>query len=348
MPLPVSLLFPLLLTLLFASCTDEARRGGAGESCTSARDCADSFTCVAQTCVEPGDAAVSSTSAVPSGGSCGTRADCVSGLACVSNVCLPMSLGQAQVGNRYSGRGESCRAKNDCAPPLACVGDVCQMVELPIGFSTKSCHRVECANSEDCCMGFVPNDKCDVYKENCATDPIFCNTYRSLCECRKTCVEELCVEEPPGCKSAAECTSQQTPFCVAGKCRECDSDASCDRDGAKCVDGQCIAACVADEQCPALHRCTDGVCTESGCQTQRECAFYTKDARATCRAGKCQVPCEVDTDCARDDDERNAPASGFQVCEQGQCVFVGCENNAECRALLRIENDEGRVRAICR
>jgi hypothetical protein len=296
-------------------------------------------------CVERGDSGAAYTPInAAAGTSCATRRDCAGGLACISNICQTMTLGVAEVSSRFSGRGESCRAKNDCAPPLACVDETCQMVNIALGHTKKSCHRVECAAKADCCAGFVPNAKCDVYKENCNTDPIFCNTYRSLCECAKDCVDELCVDEPPGCKSADECTSAQTPFCLEGKCSACDKDSACQGADSRCVMGQCIAACMFDEQCPMLQRCQEGVCKETGCTTQRECAFLTKNSLAICREGKCQVPCEVDTDC----DGAGRMGLGFEVCEQGQCTFVGCENNAECRALLDIESDDGLARAICR
>jgi hypothetical protein len=334
-----------LLLLLLAACSEAAgRRGAAGESCTSAGDCARELACIAQVCSVQADAGGSVSEAAAVGTSCGTRRDCAAGLACLSNVCQPMSLGQSDVGTRYSGRGESCRAKNDCAAPLGCVQGSCQAVNIPLAHTMKSCHRVECATREDCCAGFVPNEKCAVYKENCETDPIFCNTYRSLCECKKDCVAEQCVAEPPGCQNSAECTSAQTPFCLEGKCRECELDAGCKEEGQKCVKGQCIAACTLDEQCPALHSCVAGVCNETGCKTQRECVFLSKSARAICRAGKCQTPCEVDTDCASEKETE----VDFQVCEQGQCVFVGCESNAECRALLSLEDESGLARAVCK
>lgn len=340
----------LLALALMPSCTDAMRRGAAGESCTSARDCTASLACVAQVCVSREDGGMSTlASGSPAGAGCATRRDCVAGLVCVTNVCQPMSLGQTELNNRFSGRGESCRAKNDCAPPLACVNLICEAVDLPLAHTQKSCHRVECARREDCCAGFTPNEKCDVYKENCATDPIFCNTYRALCECRKDCVEELCVDEPPGCMSDGECTSRQTPYCVNSKCHECKADAQCGGPDSRCVEGSCIAACTADEQCPALHRCRDGVCVQTGCQSQRECAFLMKDPRALCISSKCQVPCEVDKDCKSGEDRREDDEDvGFNVCRQGQCVFVGCANDAECRALLRIENEEGPARAVCR
>jgi hypothetical protein len=72
---------------------------------------------------------------------------------------------------------------------------------------------------------------------------------------------------------------------------------------------------------------------------------------AVCRDGKCQTPCSADSDCktpqsgSADDKDMS---TGPQICEKGQCVFVGCESDAECRALLKIESSPSNVRAVCR
>jgi hypothetical protein len=189
----------------------------------------------------------------------------------------------------------------------------------------------------------MPNANCATYKMNCDTDPIFCNTYRSLCECNKECMDEQCVAAAPGCMSNAECTSQQTPYCVDSKCRQCDTDSACPGAGNKCVEGVCMAACTIDENCPLLHACQAGACVDTGCKSDRECAFITKNSRAVCLETKCQAPCDVDADCAGDKNTK-----GFQVCEQGQCVFVGCETDVECRALLDLESQPGTAHAVCR
>lgn len=326
-----------------AACTDGPRRGGMGESCSSAVDCRSGLACITQVCVKLADGGVSMTSVLGAGASCGARRDCATGLACLSNVCEPQSLGTQPTGNRYSGRGESCQAKNDCAADLSCLMGVCREVNVTLSRTPKSCHRVECASKDDCCASFSPNANCDTYKRNCDTDPIFCNTYRSLCECSKDCIDELCVAAAPGCMSNAECTSQQTPFCVAGKCRQCDKDSVCPGPGNQCVEGVCMAACSIDENCPLLHACQDNACVATGCKSDRECAFITKNTRAVCRATKCQAPCDVDADCAGD-----KTTKGFQVCDQGECAFVGCESDVECRALLGLESQVSQAHAVCR
>jgi hypothetical protein len=259
---------------------------------------------------------------------------------------------------RYGGKGETCQAKNDCEQGLACVMGACRSVTVSLSRVAKSCYRVECASKDDCCRAFTPNANCATYEMNCAMDPIFCNTYRSLCQCTQDCVEEQCVSAAPGCQTNAECTSTQTPYCVSGKCAQCDKDSACAGTGAKCASGVCMAACKQDENCPLLNACQDGVCVDIGCKSDRECAFMSKNQLAICNEGECELPCSADTDCASMQiqtgmlgNTMNSTANakrGFEVCDMGKCVFVGCENNAECRALLNLENQRNNVTAVCR
>jgi hypothetical protein len=251
--------------------------------------------------------------------------------------------GAAPAGTRLGGTGESCQAKNDCASDLSCIANICRKLELSLSRTPKSCFRVECANKADCCATFAPNVNCETYRKNCEMDPIFCNTYRSLCECNRDCEEEQCVMAAAGCQTSAECTSAQTPFCLEGKCRQCDKDSACAGPGTKCVEGVCTAACAIDENCPPLHGCDNGVCVETGCKSDRECAFMQKNPLAVCRDSDCQVPCDTDSNCMGQQGE-----DGFQICEDGQCEFVGCESDAECRALLELDSQPGTTHAVCR
>jgi hypothetical protein len=250
-------------------------------------------------------------------------------------------------GTRYSGRGENCQATNDCSPELSCIAGICRAVESSLSHVPKTCHRVECASKSECCASFVPNANCAAYEANCNMDPIFCNTYRSLCLCALDCMDEQCVAAAPGCMSAAECTSTQTPFCVSGKCQQCEKDADCATSGmstgAKCAEGVCTEACHQDENCPLLHTCQDGMCVETGCKSDRECAFIMKNQLATCVDQKCEVPCTSDAECTGD-----AETKGFEVCELGKCVFVGCESDSECRALFDLQNERGNAKAVCK
>ena len=78
--------------------------------------------------------------------------------------------------------------------------------------------------------------------------------------------------------------------------------------------------------------------------SDRECVFLLGDALAECLDAECLVPCQEDSECAGD----ATTTMTFQVCEAGKCVFVGCESDAECRALLHVENTSDPTRAVCR
>jgi hypothetical protein len=325
------------------ACDEEPRRGGVGESCNAANDCNDGLACFAQICSAKIAADVGADAGSSGeGASCSARRDCAPGLSCVQNACQAMSVG-SEPGTRYSGAGESCQAKNDCTPELSCVMTTCRDTAVGLPQLSKSCYRVECATQADCCASFVPNANCDMYKANCQTDPIFCNTYRSLCQCNMDCQDELCVMAANGCMSNAECTSTQTPFCVDNQCRQCGADTDCSGSDGKCVDGTCMAPCSADENCPLLEQCQDGACVQTGCQSDRECAFLMHNAQTKCSDGMCSVPCSDDVDCANDKN-----TTGFDTCQDGVCKFIGCDNDSECRALLGLANQKTNVRAVCR
>lgn len=337
----------LALLALHAFACDDERRGEAGESCTRAQDCEESLRCIAGVCREDGDLGTdtdASTEPAPTvgqeGDACSSRRDCALGLICVAERCEAASNG-VSMSSRYSGVGETCRASNDCAEDLVCMTSMCTSVTLALPHTGKECHRVECEEDADCCSDFVPNENCAAYEENCRTDPVFCATYRSLCECSQRCEDSLCVAAAPGCSDSAECTSTQTPFCVSGSCAQCERDANCPGDGTKCVEGVCAAACQISEQCPPLHACEEGECIVVGCQTDRECVFLRGDPQSRCVEGDCITPCDADSDCSGE-------GMRFFVCLQGECTFVGCETDAECRAFLGLNLPTSMSTAVCR
>jgi hypothetical protein len=106
-----------------------------------------------------------------------------------------------------------------------------------------------------------------------------------------------------------------------------------------------MAPCANDANCPLLYSCVDNACTRTGCESDRECAFITKNARATCVDKACQSPCNADSDCVGMEPSN---MTSFQACVDGQCKFVGCESDRECRAALGIAAVPGKVRAVCR
>jgi hypothetical protein len=347
----------LLFCLVALACGPDVKRGNAGESCTAANDCSDGLACIALQCVAQGSsesASSTSTDAGPSAdvdvterdtGSCSARRDCPEGSMCVDNACQTMAIGMSSTG-RSGGRGESCTAANDCDPELSCLTGMCRESGLSLEHLTKACYRVECESKEDCCATFVPNANCEMYKANCATDPIFCNTYRTLCECSKSCDKELCVAAQSGCQTDSECTSAQTPFCLEGTCRQCNQDSACPGINSKCSAGVCMSPCTDDANCPLLYACQDNACVRTGCESDRECAFITKNPRAKCIETNCKTPCAQDSDCSSTDP--TVSTASFEACVEGECKFVGCETDRECRAALNIAAMPGKVRAVCR
>lgn len=333
----------VLSGLITTACGDEIKRGNAGESCTAANDCADGLACIALVCVASTSSTGPDAGNADSDTSCGARRDCPEGSMCIDNACKATTMG-VSTSTRQGGRGESCTATNDCDPDLSCLTGMCRESGIALEHLPKACYRVECENKDDCCATFVPNPSCDMYKKNCETDAIFCNTYRSLCECSKTCEMELCVAAQPGCKSNQECTSAQTPFCVDGTCHQCDQDNACPGEMSKCAAGVCMSPCTDDTNCPLLFACQDNACVQTGCTSDRECAFITKNPRAVCKDEKCQSPCASDSDCSSMD-PMNA---SFQACVDGECKFVGCESDTECRAALNIAGVPGKIHAVCR
>jgi hypothetical protein len=195
-----------------------------------------------------------------------------------------------------SGRGESCRARNDCENGLLCIHNVCTVEDFAVEVSARSCDAVECLATADCCFG----------------DP-----------CNMACQNEQCVET---CVTGADCASG---MCSGMRCVECLTNADCF--GGTCVTGQCefvAAGCRSTRECPALNVCQEGECVYVGCQDDHECIALTRNLASTCVDAQCVTPCEFDADC------NPGGFFDFQACIEGNCTFIGCITNEECRIRL--------------
>jgi hypothetical protein len=146
-----------------------------------------------------------------------------------------------------------------------------------------------------------------------------------------------------GCTVDDDCGFSSLPFCVNATCVECKATTDCaDQPGTTCVSGVCREPCTRNEQCPLFFGCQAGACVDVGCMSDRECAFGTGNPRSKCVDKKCSTPCESDSECA-------TLGNPFNACENGRCVFVGCESNEECRAFLGYANDLSSTRtAVCK
>ena len=212
-------------------------------------------------------------------------------------------------------RGESCVSRNDCVQGLACVGGTCVENEYNISQEAGHCEMVECMDDSECCPDGAEN-------------------------CDYECQDERCVqlEDDTQCTDDFDCGFNLQ--CDNGHCVECLSDSEC-FGGDICSNGFCDAGCNVDSNCPLFHVCESNECVHSGCTSDRECAFYTGNHRATCDDGGCLVPCDNDAEC------NTGEFGDFQACDGGSCVFVGCETDEECRAALDMASQPDYWRARC-
>lgn len=254
-------------------------------------------------------------------------------------VSLTLSIAACGDDVRRGSVGESCRARNDCGSGLVCIRDVCVRDGSSLPITGKACVRVECSVAADCCTDYVPDGSCASLEADCQANPNNCLPYRTYCQCNRGCEDDLCVDTSPECIVDDHCLGIDEPYCAGERCVACRNEADCGGAGDQCVDGECIAACSRDEECPLLSTCTNGVCTETGCSSDRECAFLLGTSAAVCDDGRCEVSCDSDLECRTD---------RFEACSSGRCVFAGCSTDVECRAYLDLENEPSNVRAECR
>ena len=170
------------------------------------------------------------------------------------------------------------------------------------------------------------------------------------------------VEDPVEVEALKVCVSScsTTADCSAGY-------AHLDEDNYRCEDGACVyTGCNSDSECSELgdfvcysqpeyaicapscstaadcdngyaymdednHRCEDGACVYTGCNSDSECAelgnyvCHTQGGQAAC------VPaCQSVMDCASD--LLYVDSDNYR-CEEGACVYTGCNDDTECEEL---------------
>ena len=247
----------------------------------------------------------------------------------------------AEVPSRLARKGEACQTTNDCAAGLACLpqgnASVCVLAAFKVAQTAKECALIECKAPSDCCP--TPPSSCPSYKQACdeartagSPEPISaCTYYEANCVCdtaQRDCEEGKCVIK---CVNDSTCSiAGSGGKCVGGKCAACASDSDCGEGSElSCVNGKCQPPCQGDGDCEGFDRCVEGKCVESGCQTTRECIAATRNVEATCGTdGKCIVPCQTDLECG------NPKGYSFYSCVEGQCLYMGCESDKDCRLLL--------------
>jgi len=278
------------------------------------------------------------------------------GLAAIG--CSSSDTSKVQPADR-GGRGESCQARNDCASGLACVNQRCTQNDFDIAVTAKQCDLIACQTDDDCCTDTL----CVSLKAQCAAGTqTACDNFDLECA---ACKRETCDMTTNRCVVSNTCTTNTDcglGTCTAGKCVACTDDTQCST-GQKCQAGQCTKdECMDDSQCAAFNKCTAGKCVYTGCQSDRDCYFSTGNPLSKCAditpavAGgvskQCRTPCETDAECAggTTNQQTGAITSTFQKCQAGACVFVGCDNDDQCREYLGLAqaNPLSKTKAVCR
>jgi len=278
---------------------------------------------------------------------CSTATICTSDEQCEGGTCRPAAtIGTCTMGSS-SINGLSCETATDCKDVCDTATGVC--THYPGTCTTDADCFYSAYNTTATCT--KPNRTC-----NCAnieydpTNPICLDEDCTSPLCLLRCEDERCVADK-SCETNADCTPFGLPYCSSGRCVECKNSSECD-DDETCEDGTCHKPCAHNEECPLFYECNSdsGECEYKGCHSDRECILAAsrdgdsqgeqsvssasgEDARLQkCLPSEsepdiktCKIPCENDGSCGPQ-----------QVCDQGYCKFIGCENDAECRAYLNI------------
>lgn len=247
---------------------------------------------------------------------------------------------------RLARKGEACQTTNDCAGGLACMPGAgesnvgtCVVGVFNVSQTAKECVTIECQQAADCCDD--PPSGCALLKTRCETDLAqddaaaspYCAQYALECVCdatKRDCENGQCVSK---CTDDSSCATSGGK-CLGGKCGQCANDDDCKKgdptSDLACVNAKCQPPCKGDGDCPGFERCLQGRCMESGCQSNRECISATRNVEATCGTdGRCIVPCQTDLECG------NPKGYSFFSCVQGQCLYMGCESDKDCRLFLK-------------
>jgi len=239
---------------------------------------------------------------------------------------------------RQARKGEACQTTDDCAGGLACVpatvgGGVCVLGAFSVAQTAKECAIIECTTPQDCCgppPASCPGDLQLCQLDAGAASQQACARYNTQCVCDTTqrdCEQNKCVAK---CTENNTCIGSGTGrICAGGRCVQCGQDTDCVGGALKCKSGKCQAPCEGDGDCPGFERCLAGECAQGGCSTNRECVAATRNVEATCGTdGKCIVPCATDLECG------NPKNFKFFSCVSGQCLYLGCASDKDCRLFL--------------
>ena len=243
-----------------------------------------------------------------------------------------------------------CPIYSDAHTHRVCNGSSCY--DCPDDFYSSSCTGWQCNSNYDCPGGYAcSNGACTSNGQQPPTgNPTTCSS-PSDCASGQNCGSDgVCHSgdcSNSGCPSGYVCELANGQLaCVAGGTTGgkdggtpfmgCTSDASCVNqigNGAKCLDGACVAPpdqCSDATQCPNAEQCVQGVCTPS-CDGSHPCptGYACDTSKGVCTGNP--TPCGsggsacsggttcVDQRCVTPCGANNSCASGL-ICVDGGCI----------------------------
>lgn len=369
-------LFSVALAFSLVACdSDKAQkiepqtRGKRGERCQARNDCDDGLACIGGLCAKNEfdiDVSVKHCERVECSNDedcCGERPTaappkCKDREWICNTPTLPNCVQTTCTAAGECPNGGTCAGVGTCSYPGGTCTDVAQCLDVcgVSGVCTRS--GVTCIADTDCTYySYNATASCSGRVCNCANpeydslDPL-CTDEACVNVCTLRCQDRLCLQDD-SCELDSDCPNTE-PFCDGGRCVQCTHDSECNEDNDEtCERGRCHRPCEFNEECGLFEECQSGDCVYVGCKSSRECILASArgqngvggsaslvggagdDARlAEClrsevdkSIGVCRIPCENDGNCGQ-----------FEVCEDGYCKFIGCNNDDECRAYLGIAN----------
>ena len=230
-----------------------------GRSCTTDRDCPNSFVCV-ELLDAPGSQCIPEANTCSDVSyECSADTDCRQGERCMNRECVYTDT--------------SCTEDSECDEGYSC-------------FEGECTHTLECNENSDCAQGeSCVEGECVVAGE-CSADAqcplgLVCSqgecSFQS-CEVTADCTAGLCVEGlcHPTCSTNTQCASGQ--ICVDGVCMtdsriQCRFSSDCEN-GEICVNATCEQECDSNSDCEAGYICRVSYCDEDPaveCRASSEC-----------------------------------------------------------------------------
>lgn len=275
---------------------EPAKAGERGSTCVAKNDCDADYSCIQGLC-QPVDFDVNTTTKECFRVECEEQADC-----CGTKLLTAPARCREQA-TLCTPTLPGCSQGDFCTSDASCTGGgVCAG-----GFRSCGYTGLSCSDALPCEANF-----CDVPGGLGGGVQGTCSLSFQVCDGDEDCFSNACGS------GSCDCTNPEqdltNPICTDEECENVCTKV--------CMNELCVedTACEDDIECFGTRdMCDAGACVE--CKVTADCddELDEEDDLDECREGTCVTPCEYDTECPF-----------FNVCEEGSCVYIGCQSNNEC------------------